>query len=106
MATPPRGAPRDNIIIKIAGAQLHHSANKLGPIPSFLINSLRDAITIIVYRQTDGRTDNGVSHKLDWSRPIELKTGIFEVFAFQRGVLSNYEKHLLEAKQKLPCDED
>ena len=35
--------------------------------------SLRgDAITRIVYRRTDGQTDNGVSHKLDWSRPVEL----------------------------------
>ena len=31
MATPPYGAPQDNIIIKIAGAQLHHRAIKLGP---------------------------------------------------------------------------
>ena len=39
-----------------------------------VINSLRgDAITRIVYRQTDRQTDNGVSHKLDWSRPVELK---------------------------------
>ena len=27
----PLWAPRDIIIIKIAGAQLHHRANKLGP---------------------------------------------------------------------------
>ena len=27
-------------------------------------------------RQTDGQTDNGVLHKLDWSRPVELKTNI------------------------------
>ena len=26
-------------------------------------------------RRTDGQTDNGVSHKLDWSRPVELKIG-------------------------------
>ena len=40
-----------------------------------VINSLRgDAITRIVYGRMDGRTDNGVSHKLDWSRPVELKT--------------------------------
>ena len=32
MATPSCGAPRDNIIIKIAGAQQHHRANKLEPI--------------------------------------------------------------------------
>ena len=47
-----------------------------------VINSLRgDAITRIVYgrtdgrtdRRTDGQTDNRVSHKLDWSRPVELK---------------------------------
>ena len=31
MAMPPCGAPRDNIIIKIAVAQLHHMTNKLGP---------------------------------------------------------------------------
>ena len=38
-----------------------------------VINSLRgDAITRIVYGRTDGQTDNGVSHKLDWSRPVEL----------------------------------
>ena len=42
-----------------------------------MINSLRgDAVTRIVYRRTDGRTDrhtdNGVSHKLDWSQPVEL----------------------------------
>ena len=36
-----------------------------------VINSIRgDAITRIVYR----RMDNRVSHKLDWSRPVELKT--------------------------------
>ena len=38
-----------------------------------VINSLRgDAVTRIVYRRTDGQTDIGVSHKLDWSRPVEL----------------------------------
>ena len=55
-----------------------------------VIKSLRgDAVTRIVYRRTDrqtarrtdGRTDgqtyNGVSHKLDWSRPVELKIGFF-----------------------------
>ena len=30
MATPPFWAPGDKIIITIAGAQLHHRANKLG----------------------------------------------------------------------------
>ena len=30
MATPPFGAPGDKIIITIAGAQLHHRADKLG----------------------------------------------------------------------------
>ena len=50
-----------------------------------VINSLRgDAVTIIVYRRTDGRTDgqtdNGVSHKLDWSRPVELKTIFSKLF--------------------------
>ena len=46
-----------------------------------VINSLRgDAITRIVYGRTDGQTDGRtdgqtdkrVSHKLDWSRPVEL----------------------------------
>ena len=39
-----------------------------------VINSLTgDGITRIVYGRTDGQTDNGVWHKLDWSRPVELK---------------------------------
>ena len=43
-----------------------------------VINRLRgDAITRIVYRWTGGQADNRVSHKLDWSGPVELKTGIF-----------------------------
>ena len=53
------------------------------------MNSLRgDAVTIIVYRRTDGQTvgrtdgqtDNRVSHKLDWSRPVELKTIFSKLF--------------------------
>ena len=46
-----------------------------------VINSLRgDAVTRIVYRRTDGQTeeqtDIGVLHKLDLSRPVELKNNI------------------------------
>ena len=82
MATPPFGAPGDKIIITIAGAQLNYRANK----EVSVINSLRGvAITRIVYEwtdgQTDGQTDNGASHKLDWSRPVELKT-IFLTFSY------------------------
>ena len=48
-----------------------------------VINSLRgDAITRIVYGWTDGQTDNGVSHKLDWSRPVELKTIFSKTFSY------------------------
>ena len=73
MATPPFCAPGDKIIITIAGAQLHHRANKLRSLcdkkPQRRCgnnNCLQTA------RRTDGQTDNGVSHKLDWSRPVEL----------------------------------
>ena len=49
-----------------------------------VINILRgDAITRIVYRRTDGRTDNWVSHKLDWSRPVELKMEVYTFLQFR-----------------------
>ena len=76
-----------------------------------VINSLRgDAVTIIVYRRTDGQTDgrtdgqtdNGVSHKLDWSRPVELTREYFDLNTFRYKILTDacmssyYYRHLAE----------
>ena len=82
MATPPFGGPR--VTRSLLQSQVHKytiEPTNWDYTEVSVINSLRgDTVTRIVYRRTDGqparRTDNAVSNKLDWSRPVELKNQV------------------------------